>query len=144
MAEQPHERLREHPSSRFAGPQHRFDLETVAGVLAHEAQAGESGHRQETLYKHGGTTVALFLFGHLSHLPPHRTKGAVTIHVLSGHLRVTAESQTHDLRSGHLLVLASGIEHGVVAPEESTMLLTVHLDPQGAKSPDPIAPGNSP
>ncbi len=132
MTEQSHERLREHPSSRFAAPQHRFDLETVAGVLAHEAQAGESGHRQETLYKHGGTTVALFLFGHLSHLRPHRTKGTVVIHVLKGHLRVTAEDQTHDLRAGQLLVLASGIEHGIVAPEESRMLLTVHLDPLAA------------
>jgi quercetin dioxygenase-like cupin family protein len=143
MAEESHERLREHPSSRFAAPQHRFDLETVTGVLAHEAQAGQAGHRQETLYKHGGTTVALFLFGHLTHLRPHRTNGTVVIHVLKGHLRVTAEEQTHDLRAGHLLVLASGIEHGIVAPEQSAMLLTVHLDPLAANPPAPIAPVNS-
>ncbi|MBS0198002.1 MAG: AraC family ligand binding domain-containing protein [Planctomycetes bacterium] len=139
MEEQSHERLREHPSSRFAAPQHRFDLEVVAGVLGQETQAGEAGHRQQTLYKHGGTTVALFLFGHLSHLAPHRTKGTVVIHVLRGHLRVTAERETHDLRSGQMLVLACGVEHGIVAPEESTMLLTVHLEPLAATSADPNA-----
>ncbi len=139
MAEQSHERLREHPSTRFAAPQHRFDLAAVAGVLSKEAQAGESGHRQETLYKHGGTTVALFLFTHLSHLRPHRTKGTVVIQVLKGHLRITAESQTHDLRAGHLLVLAAGIEHGIVAREESTMLLTVHLNPSANNPPDRAA-----
>lgn len=144
MAEQSHERLREHPSARFAAPQHRFDLETVAGVLAHEAQAGQLGHRQETLYKHGGTTVALFLFGHLSHLRPHRANGTLVIHVLKGHLRVTAEGQAHDLRAGHLLVLASGVEHGIVAPEESTMLLTVHLNPSAANPPDPITAPSRP
>lgn len=127
-----HTRLREAPASRFGAPQHVFDLEAVAATLAREVNAGEAGRRQETLYKHGTTTIALFCFGHLTRLAPHRAKGTVVIHVLRGRLRVTAEAQEHDLGAGHLLVLASGVEHGVVAYEESVMLLTVHLDPVAA------------
>jgi len=129
-----HTRLREAPASRFGAPQHVFDLEAVAATLAREVNAGEAGRRQETLYKHGTTTIALFCFGHLTRLAPHRAKGTVVIHVLRGRLRVTAEAQEHDLGAGRLLVLAAGIEHGVVADEESVMLLTVHLDsiPAGA------------
>ncbi len=125
-------RLREPPASRFEAIQHVFDLQAVAAILAKEPNAGEAGRRQETLYKRGTTTIALFRFGHLTRLAPHRTKGIVAIHVLSGRLRITTEAQEHDLGAGHLLVLASGVEHGVVAYEESVMLLTVHLDPVAA------------
>ena len=132
----PHpERLRQHPTPRFAAPQHQYDLDAVAATLKRELEGGQAGHRQETLYKHGPTTVSLFLFGPLTRLPPHRTKGVVTIHLLAGHLRVTAEGQPHDLRAGHLLVLAPGVEHDVVAREESRMLLTVNLDAAAANPP---------
>lgn len=133
------ERLRQHPSDRFFTPQHQYDLDEVAGTLKQEFEAGQAGHRQETLYKHGSTTVALFLFGHLTRLPPHRTKGVVTIHILEGHLQVTAEGQVHDLRARQLLVLAPGVEHEVVAMTESRMLLTVHLDVSAANSPVPVS-----
>ena len=128
MEHQPSERLREHPEPRFAAPQHAFELQAVAAGLQQELQAGEEGHRQETLYKHGLTTIAFFVFGHLTRLPPHRTNGVVIIHVLKGYLQITAEEQVHDLRAGKLLVLAPGVEHNVIAYQESEMLLTVHLD----------------
>ena len=108
MEDQKPERLRQHPEPRFAGPQHLFDLEAMAKKLQQELNAGEAGHRQETLYKHGPISVSLFLFGHLTRLAPHRAKGVVTIHALKGHLQVTAEDQTHDLHAGNLLVLGAG------------------------------------
>jgi quercetin dioxygenase-like cupin family protein len=128
MEDQKPGRLRPHPEPRFAAPQHSFNLGEVASRLSRELQAGEAGHRQETLYKRGPMSVSLFLFGHLTRLAPHRAKGVVTIQVLKGHLQVTAEGQAHDLHAGHLLVLAPSIEHDVVAREESQMLLTVCLD----------------
>jgi quercetin dioxygenase-like cupin family protein len=134
MEDQKPERLRQHPELRFAAPQHAFNLDEVAARLKQELQAGEAGHRQEMLYKRGPTSVSLFLFGNLTRLAPHRAKGVVTIHVLSGHLRVMAEGQPHDLHAGHLLVLAPGVEHDVVARKESQMLLTVHLDGSGENS----------
>ena len=132
MENQRPKRLRPHPEPRFAAPQHAFDLDEIAARLKQEKQAGESGHRQEMLYKRGPTSVSLFLFGHLTRLPPHRAKGVVSIHVLKGHLQVMAEGNAHDLHAGHLLVLAPGVEHDVVAREESQMLLTVHLDASDA------------
>ncbi|HZL37681.1 MAG TPA: AraC family ligand binding domain-containing protein [Tepidisphaeraceae bacterium] len=122
------DRLRPHPDGRFAALQHEFNLDEVAARLNAEVEAGEAGHRQEMLYKHGPTSVTLFVFGHLTRLPPHRTKGVVTIQVLKGHLQVTAESQSHNLHAGHLLILAAGVQHDVVAREESWMLLTVNLE----------------
>ena len=137
MAEQFPNRLRQHPDPRFAGPVHQFDLAEAAERLRQESRAGESGHRQATLYKSGTMTVALFLFAHLTRLPPHRANGVVTIQVLDGHLQVSADGKAHDLHAGQMLVLARGVEHDVVAREESRMLLTVNLESPStaAKSP---------
>jgi quercetin dioxygenase-like cupin family protein len=128
MADQNSDRLRPHPKERFAAPQHQFNLDETIATLRQELQSGQAGHRQQALYKHGPTSISLFLFGHFTRLPPHRVDGVVSIHVLKGHLRVMAQGESHDLRSGHLLVLAPGIEHDVVAHEESEVLLTVNLE----------------
>jgi quercetin dioxygenase-like cupin family protein len=129
MAEQRNDRLRPHPAERFAAAQHQFDLDQVIATLRQELHAGQAGHRQQTLYKHGPTSISLFLFGRLTRLSPHRARGVVSIHVLKGHLRVVADGQSHDLRGGSLLVLAPEVEHDIVAHEESDVLLTVHLEP---------------
>jgi quercetin dioxygenase-like cupin family protein len=135
MEETNPDRLRQHPTARFDAPQHQFDLDAVAARLKQEPRAGEGGRRQETLYKRGPISVALFVFERLTRLPPHRAQGVVTIHVLHGHLQITADGQTHDLRPGGLLVLAPGVVHDVNALDESHMLLTVNLEAPPANPP---------
>lgn len=120
-------RLRPHPEDRFAAQQIEIDLNAMAARLRAEPQSGERGHRQETLYRQGGLTIALFLFQRFTHLPPHRAAGVVNMHVLRGRLKITVENQIHELQGGQMLVLAPGIEHTVAAEEESEMLLTVRL-----------------
>jgi len=124
------DRSRSQIEQPFASPRQRFDLNRVTARLkvGFELKAGHAGHRQEALYKLGPTTMALYLFAQRARLPPHRAKGVVIIQVLDGRLEISAEGDVHDLRAGQLLVLASGVEHDVVAKEESRMLLIVHLD----------------
>jgi quercetin dioxygenase-like cupin family protein len=120
-------RLRPHPEQRFTSPQVAIDLNAVLARLRAEPQTGEAGHRQETLYKDGNLTIALFLFERFTGLPPHRVAGTVNMHVLRGWLKITAEAQVHELRSGQMLVLAPGLQHSVAAEEESEMVVTVRL-----------------
>lgn len=121
-------RLRQRPEERFSGPQHQYDLDAVAARLRQEARANPSKHRQESLYKHGATSLALFVFEPLARLAPHKTAGTVVIQVLKGRLTVTAEGEPHELGPGGLLVMSADVTHEVVAREASEMLLTVHLD----------------
>lgn len=121
------QRLRPHPEHRFAPGIVEIDLPAVIARLRAEPQAGKGGHRQETLCRQGGSTIALFLFERSSNLPEHKAKGVVSIHVLRGHLKITAADQVHELRAGQMLVLAAGVPHSVAAEEESEMLLNVHL-----------------
>jgi len=122
------ERLRPHPDERFADPVQSIELGAARAQLVAEAAAAPHRHRQKTLIRFGGTTVALFHFSQGSGLPEHLTHGIVTIHVLEGHLTVHAQNQTHALPAGQILVLAKNIKHDVQADKETFMLLTVHLE----------------
>jgi quercetin dioxygenase-like cupin family protein len=121
------ERLRPHPEDRFAAAQIAVDLQTVIARLRSEPQAGERGHRQETLYRHGGYTIALFAFDRFTGLSEHKANGIVNMHVLRGCMKITAAGQVHELRAGQMLILEPRMEHAVAAEEEGEMLVTVHL-----------------
>jgi quercetin dioxygenase-like cupin family protein len=127
MSEQP-DRLRQHPEGRFYPPQHRIDLNDAAAKLLAEPLGAKRNHRQETLYKHGAITVALFVLERGASMPQHEAEGVVTVHVLDGRLRMSAEGQTHTLRAGQVLILAPGVRHDVDAEEPTRMLLTVCLE----------------
>jgi len=122
------ERMRQHPEDRFRPPQLQIDLDKVAATLLAEPFNENRNHRQETLYRHGPLTVALFLFDQGAVLPQHVAEGVVTVQVLQGRLKMTAEGQTHDLPAGTVLILAPGVQHDVLATEPTRMLLTVCLE----------------
>jgi quercetin dioxygenase-like cupin family protein len=125
---QPSERLRPHPEERFYPPQHQIDLRQVAAGLLAEPLPKQRNHRPETLYKHGAMTLALFLFERGARLPQHVAEGVVTVHVLEGRLKMSAEGQVHDLPAGQVLVMAPGVTHDLEAVEPTRMLLTVCLE----------------
>lgn len=122
------DRLRPHPEERFAAAQIAVDLPTVLAKLRSEPHSGERGHRQETLFRGRGLTIALFAFERFTHLPEHKAAGIVNMHVLRGRLKITAGGEMHELRAGQMLVLAPDVPHAVAAEEESEMLVTVHLN----------------
>ncbi len=121
------DRLRPHPEVRFATRQLAIDLNAVAARLRGEVQTGEGGHRQETIYKDGSLTMALFVFERFTGLAEHRADGTVAMQVLKGRVKVTAEEQVHELSAGQMLVIAPGLRHALAAEEESEMLVTVRL-----------------
>ena len=121
------QRLRPHPQSRFEPPQIEIDLAAAIARLRAEPGAGEGGRRQETLYRQGGSTIALFAVDRFTHLAEHTTHGVVSMHVLRGRLKITAAGQAHELRGGQMLVIAPGVPHAIAAEEESEMLVNIHL-----------------
>ena len=128
MSEQ-NSRLRQHPEERFDPPQLQINLQEFAARLRDERPPEIGKHRQETLYRYGPMTIALFLFDQGASMSQHKAEGVVTVQVLQGRLKMTAEGQTHDLPAGSLLILAPGVSHDVQAIEPSKMLLTVCLEP---------------
>ena len=104
MSEQ-NERIRQHPEERFHPPQLQLDLGEIAAKLLAEPLPETRNHRQETLYRHGPLTVALFVFDRGASMPQHVAEGVVTVQVLQGRLKMSAEGQIHDPGGG----FASGL-----------------------------------
>lgn len=121
-------RLREHPEQRFAAPVADFSLAEAAELLRRERGGGQHGHRQQVLYRHGPTTVAIFDFDQGAQLAEHAADGAVVIQTLEGELHVRADGRDHHLPAGRLLAMAPGVRHDVRALRPSSMLLTVSLE----------------
>lgn len=121
------QRLREHPTERFAGESHVFDLSAALQKLRAEPHEAQRGHRQQTIFHRAPVTQVLFAFDAGGELAEHSADGLVTIHVLQGALSVQAGGENHDLQAGQMIVLAPGVPHDVRAAEAAAMLLTVHL-----------------
>ena len=124
---QPDERLRPHPSTRFAGPVVSLDLPDLAGALRSESHPARDGHRQAGLVHRGPLRMLLFTFESGGRLPEHRAPGQVVIHCLVGELAVEAGATRHRLSGGEVLVLEPDVPHSVEALADSDMLLTVCL-----------------
>jgi quercetin dioxygenase-like cupin family protein len=122
------ERLRPHPSERFSGDSHVFDLGGALRELRAEARPAQGGHRQVTIFHRAPVTQVLFSFEPGAELADHAANGLVTIHTLEGHLTVQVAGQAHELVEGMMVVLSPGVRHSVQASETSAMLLTVHLE----------------
>ncbi|MFW5965931.1 MAG: cupin domain-containing protein [Persicimonas sp.] len=121
------DRLREHPTERFASAEREIDLDACFDDLLDEPHEAIDGHRQITIFHQASLTLTLFYFQEGGHLPEHVVDGPVTIQVLDGDLEVSTSEADHRLSAGQLLVLAPGVEHDVKAHAESRMLLTVRV-----------------
>lgn len=122
----PDQRLRTHPENRLDPTIQLVDLPASAQGLRAEAHHAVAGHRQVAVFRHGPVTLISFVFEAGGTMKEHQADGVVTIHALSGHLRVAVGGQLFDLTTGRLLGLGPRIPHTVSAIEASEMLLTVH------------------
>ena len=123
----PKRRLRPSPADRFAGPEHRLELDTVLGALRLEAHDGKDRHRQITVFRRDSLRLVLFAFEAGGRLAAHRAPGFVVVHALRGTVRVLTPKETYELSAGHMLVLDPEVVHDVEAPESADVLLTVSL-----------------
>lgn len=117
------------PRERFAGAEHLFDLSAEADRLRAESQGARDGHRQITLFRAEGVSIMLFDFDAGGFLKDHAADGYVTVHVLSGDIRMTTATEDYPMTAGSLLVLKPGVTHDLRAETVSRVLLTVRLDP---------------
>jgi quercetin dioxygenase-like cupin family protein len=110
-----------------------FDLATEAEQLRREP-TWANGLNSRTLVKYDDLRVVLTAVKALKRIPEHSTDGRVSIHALSGHVRVSALGRTFDLRSGSLLALDQGVAHALEALAESVFLLTIAWPGSGQRA----------
>lgn len=59
----------------------------------------------------------------------HQVPGEITVLCLEGRCTFTTGGATRDLEPGHLIYLAGGEEHALLAAEDCSVLLTILLAP---------------
>ena len=111
-------------ASPLAEPLMEFDLTAEIDRLRAET-TWSTGQNAKTLVKYDDLRVVLTVLKAKARMPEHKTEGRISVHVLSGHLRLRASGRTFSLRPGNLLTLDHGVPHAVEALEESAFLLTI-------------------
>jgi quercetin dioxygenase-like cupin family protein len=94
------------------------DLLAVAPI-----EAGRLGHHTVLATPSARVVVLAFDRGHL--MKEHRAPRPLLLQALDGHLRITADDRTVDLRPGGLLYLPASVTHAVEAVQPSRLCLTL-------------------
>jgi quercetin dioxygenase-like cupin family protein len=115
----------ERPAQRLAARALGFDLGEESRRLKTEAPWQRGDRNAKTLVKEPHLHITLTALKTGARLDQHTTAGPVTIHALSGRLRLSVEGDVLDLGPGQLLALEPGVIHEVEALEESAFLITL-------------------
>lgn len=103
-----------------------FDLAAEAEALMREPTWREGrGHNAKTLVKHPDFRVVLIVLKAGARMHEHSTDQCVTIHALSGHLRVHLPDRALEVSQGALLALEQTVAHDVEALEDSAFVLSL-------------------
>ena len=84
-----------------------------------------AGRRTITLAKQGSLRLVLIALRAGAALEEHVAPGVISVHVLEGAIRFTAEGRAQPLGPGDLLTLLPGRTHRVDAERDSAFLLTI-------------------
>ncbi len=101
-----------------------FDLVRELRQL-HDEPSWANGQNAKTLVKYDDLRVILMALKDEACIPGHTASGRISIHMISGHVRLRALERTFDLLPGSFLALDKGIPHNLHALEESAFLLTI-------------------
>ena len=113
-----------------------LDLGAELAALQREPEWTSGGHNAKTLVKYATLRVVLIALRSGARIPGHETGGRLTIHTVSGHVRVRAADRLFDLPAGRLLALDRSIRHDVEALAVSAFVLTIAW-PDGSTDPHP-------
>jgi quercetin dioxygenase-like cupin family protein len=108
----------------MASPFLEFDLTAEVQHLRDET-TWNTGRNARTIVKYDDFRVVLMALQANMRVAEHKTDGRISIHMLSGHIRLNASGRTFDLRPGSLVTLDQGSSHAMEAMEESAFLLTI-------------------
>jgi quercetin dioxygenase-like cupin family protein len=85
----------------------------------------QSGHYAKTLFKKPDFRAVLITMEPSSRMKEHHADGTISIQVIQGQIRFSAEGTAHTLPAGSLATLGPSIKHEIEALQNSAFLLTI-------------------
>ncbi len=102
----------------------KFDLAKEM-MQSEQERPWPMGHFARTLFKGPDFRMVLISMDKGSILKEHHADGTISVQVLKGSIRFTAQGDEYGLRVNGVLTLGPSIKHKVEALEESAFLLTI-------------------
>jgi len=102
----------------------QFDLAQEL-LVSEQSKPWQTGHTARTLFKKADFRMVLISMEKSSVLKEHQADGTISVQVLKGSIRFTAQGEAHTVRASSVVTLGASIRHEVEALEESAFLLTV-------------------
>ncbi len=109
----------------LACPMLQFDLKEELKHLHREETWLQTGRNARTLVKYPDFRIVLTLMKAGKRMQEHKAEGRISIHSLTGHLRLHLGKKIVDLPAGHVLALERALPHDVEALEESAFLISI-------------------
>jgi quercetin dioxygenase-like cupin family protein len=99
-----------------------FEKEMLA---SEQNKPWQMGHTARVLFKKADFRMVLISMEKGSILKEHHADGTISVQVLKGSIRFTAQEEAHTLRINSAVALGASIKHKVEALEDSAFLLTI-------------------
>ena len=109
------------PKARY--PIARLDLEEETRAL--RASPSPSGHLAKTLVHAPDMRLVLMTLDRGHSISPHHASSSLTIQTLAGRVIVSLLESSFDLGPGQVLAIERGVSHGLIAIDDSAILLTI-------------------
>jgi len=90
-----------------------------------------AGARSHALFKSNDLEVMRLVLRTGQGLPPHNVSGEITLQCLEGRVAFTCAAGLRELAAGQLIHSTRNELHGLHAPEDSSLLLTIVLPGAG-------------
>jgi quercetin dioxygenase-like cupin family protein len=118
-------RHQDYPAPKLSGPCLSFDLVAETQRLRKEGIWDLESHNAIALAKYDDLRVVLIAMKSGSRMEGHKAYGSISIHTLTGKLRIHLPNHTMDVVAENLVILERSLPHNIEALEDSSFLLSV-------------------
>lgn len=102
-----------------------IDLNKFIEQIKQESAWNESDRNSITVFKSERMRIVLIGLHENAELKTHTANGTISVQVIEGLIKFTAETQTVSLEKGQMIALQEKVPHSVIAVQESFFLLTL-------------------
>ena len=120
--------LRPEGSRVINAPLLKMDLNEFVNQIKSESTWKDSDRNSVTIFKSETMRIVLMGLHEKAELKPHKTRGVISVQVISGKINFVTEEENCALENGQMVALHENIIHSVIALEESFFLLTLAMN----------------
>ena len=102
-----------------------IDLPSFIEQIKQESPWKDKDRNAITVFKTNGMRIVLIALHAGAEMKTHTADGIISVQVIDGRMKFNADNQSVELNKGQMLALHKGIQHSVLAVEETIFLLTL-------------------